>query len=498
MISRTSGSTRSSPLNHAQAATRTGSLFLFPAAWCTLCVALPYLFTDFKVVSFWTLPSILQYAVVVYAGTHLALLLQAGRPRWFDSMFWAFSYIWLGIAGYAQLSAGANPYHLHFAFESYETAAIITLVGMLCYDIGRMWGNRRNWGGRRHTARVVNPNRTILLALATLIVIPLVINTLGGWGALFITRSQRVSDLASSGFLAPGAQASGASLLTIMYCLPLVSLLGLIRVLQQDRERARQIFFVVLTVVISILTIIVSNPISNPRYWSGTVLLGILFSLRWSSGLRGYRVVLTTALAALLVVFPYADYFRNAFRPTSLQAMSELLVNKGDYDASVQMVAAVDFVNGTGGTHGGQILGVLGFFVPRSLWPGKPGATGTLLAQYSGFNQTNVSSPLWIEAFVDGGYLALVGAFLVLGFVASWAQSRLRVEGEAGATWSLLLLPLLAAYSIIVLRGSLLSSIGGLVVLVVLTWFITRRLPVSESPEIDLRPPHSSIRDASL
>lgn len=483
------GAAHPSSHEHVDATPSRSGFLLLLAAWCTLCIALPYAFTDFKAIAFWSLPSILQYAIVAYSGTHLALLLHSGRPRWFDSMFWAFSYIWIGIAGYAQLAAGENPYNLHFALRSYETASLITLVGMLCYDVGRMWGNRRAWGARRRSARVVDRRRTVLLAVATLIITPIVVNILGGWSALFITRSQRVSGLASSGFLAPGAQASGASLLTIMYCLPLVSLLGLIRILQQDRERRRQAPLVVLTLLLGILTILVANPISNPRYWSGTVFLGILFSLRWSSTRTGYRVVLISALSALLVVFPYADYFRYALRPTSLQPMSELLVNKGDYDASVQMVAAVDFVNGTGGTHGRQILGVLGFFVPRSMWPEKPGATGTLLAQYTGSNQTNVSSPLWIEAFVDGGYLALIVAFIVLGLTASWAQSRVRVEGTNGATWSLLLLPLVAAYSIIILRGSLLSSIGGLVVLVGLTWFITKPRASSVPPIIPLAVP---------
>lgn len=473
---------------YADAAPSRGGFLIFSVAWCILCVALPYAFTDFKAIVFWSLPSLLQYAIVTYSGTHLALLLHSGRPRWFDSMFWAFSYIWLGIAGYAQLAAGDNPYNLHFTLQSYETASLITLVGMFCYDIGRMLGNRRAWGARRHSARVVDRRRTELLAVAALIITPIVVNTLGGWSALFTTRSQRVSDLASSGFLAPGDQASGASLLTIMYCLPLVSLLGLIRTLQQDRERRRQAPLVVLTFLLGILTILVANPISNPRYWSGTVLLGILFSLHWSSSRIGYRVVLVSALSALLIIFPYADYFRYALHPTSLEPMSELLVSKGDYDASVQMVAAVDFVNGTGGTHGRQILGVFGFFVPRSMWPEKPGATGTLLAQYTGSNQVNVSSPLWIEAFVDGGYLALIVAFSILGIIASWAQSRVRVAGTNGATWSLLLLPLLAAYSIIILRGSLLSSIGGLVVLVFLTWFITKPQTSSGRPVLPSSP----------
>lgn len=474
MTGQTRATPHPSPLRHADATSSRSSFLLFSAAWCTLCIALPYAFTDFQAVTFWSLPSILQYTIVAYSGTHLAFLLHSGRPRWFDSMFWAFSYIWLGIAGYAQLAAGENPYNLHFTLRSYESASLITLVGMFCYDIGRLWGNHRVWGARKRFVRVVDRRRTVLLAVATLIITPIVVNTLGGWGALFTTRSQRVSGLAASGFLAPGAQASGASLLTIMYCLPLVSLLGLIRLLQQDRKCRRQPFLLALSGILGILTILVANPISNPRYWSGTVLLGILFSLRWSSTRTGYRVVLISALGALLVVFPYADYFRYVLRPTSLQPISELLVSKGDYDASVQMVAAVDFVSGTGGTHGRQILGVLGFFVPRSVWPEKPGATGTLLAQYSGYNQTNVSSPLWIEAFVDGGYLALIVAFIVLGLIAGWAQSRVRVEGTNGATWSLLLLPLLAAYSIIILRGSLLSSIGGLVALIGLTWFITK------------------------
>ncbi len=451
-----------------------------------------------------TLVLVLVWLTIVYSGTRLALLLRNGKPLWFDTMFWAFSYIWIALAGFAQMTAGQNPYRLALDTDSYLRAALLTLFGFLCFDLGKRLVRGRISEAVKLGRRRVDPKRVGLLAVLTVMAMPFLVNLLGGPRTLLVSRSERTASLAASGLLTESSKATGGLLLATTNSLALVSLLGLIALVQAKPELRRRLAWIFAIVILGSISLFVGNPISNPRFWSGTILLSILFSLRWANTRQGFRTIVVAVLGALLVVFPYADIFRYKNGSVQRRSLSNLLVNKLDYDASVQMVNAIDFRAATGGTHGHQILGVLGFFIPRSVWPGKPGATGSLLTEFVGFPQSNVSSPLWVEAYVDGGVVAVFFAFLTLGALATWAQRNLGRDLGRPVDWQSLLMPILAAYSVIMLRGSLLSGVGALCVLTALTWLVTKRAPAGAAPptgtgtqgghRLDVRPGEQVVR----
>jgi len=448
-------------------------MVVFAGSWLALCAVIPVVAVEFSAVEPLAPASILQYLVLGYAGTRVSIAFATAEPTWFDSMFWIFSYIWIGLAGYAQLAAGQNPYRIALSTGSYLTAALVALLGMIAYDVGRWLSRRRRTRNRDDPHRVVDTRRTMAFAIATIGVMPFIIDALGGWESLFLTRYDRTSQLTSAGLLSTDSKALGTGLLVVSYCLPLVGLLAVIRVLQDHPGYRRRVLWIAMTVLLAVLLVVAGNPIANPRYWSGTILLGLLLTFRWPMTRFGCRVAMMVIVPALLVVFPYADYFRFSFTPSSpLQPINTLLVTKGDYDTAVQMVNVIDFVNATGGTHGNQVLGILGFFVPRAWWPDKPDATGSVLAEFVGFSQTNVSSPLWTEAYIDGGFIAVAVVFLAAGY---WfGRARLRPRGTGPTNWTSLMLPVFAGFTLILLRGSIMSSIGGLLILVGLSLIVTR------------------------
>lgn len=78
---------------------------------------------------------------------------------------------------------------------------------------------------------------------------------------------------------------------------------------------------------------------------------------------------------------------------------------------------------------GRQALGALLFFVPRSIWPGKPIGSGATTAIEANYALTNVSMNILGEGYINFG---IVGVFLVValfGFVcgkierAYWRQT---------------------------------------------------------------------------
>ena len=117
--------------------------------------------------------------------------------------------------------------------------------------------------------------------------------------------------------------------------------------------------------------------------------------------------------------------FRNYLSYESIKnAMNEGFFESytdGNYDAWRMLVAAVRHNFEYGSVLGRQLLGVILFFVPSSLWHSKPIGSGAMLIQ-SEFGSdifSNVSCPLVAEGYVNFGFFGVVIFGLILGlFVA--------------------------------------------------------------------------------
>lgn len=449
------------------------SYAVLPLLWVLLCIIIPAWVTPEKIRDLNWLLAALTFSIILYSGTRISLIISAGIPAWLPFMFWSFTYIWIGLSMYAQDLSGRNPYNVTLGVDSQWRACVVVLVGLVCFDLGAKWPNRRRIGSYR-SPRVLSRQRTVALVVATLIVVPFLIETSGGWALLFASRSERVLQQSNTTLAVYDITWS----LTAM--MPLVASASILSLLRSHRELRRRPAWIIAGALCVILALSVTNPIGNARFISGTVILGLLFSIGLSQRGRIFRLTACFVFLALLLVFPFADLFRyNTQSTLTLQPLSSLITSKGDYDTGVQMVASIDFRQASGGTGGRQILGALGFFVPRSYWPDKPGATGTLISNYLNYPNANVSSPLWVEAYVDGGDIAVIIVFATLGFGMRRASDvYLRDQDTTSAVR--LTVPLVAAYSLIVFRGSLLSVAGPLVVMLALGWLVTYR-PVCRS-----------------
>jgi len=69
----------------------------------------------------------------------------------------------------------------------------------------------------------------------------------------------------------------------------------------------------------------------------------------------------------------------------------------------------------------------------------------------------------------------VVLVFSSLSMAATWAQRLRGRQIGRPVSWATFLTPVVAAYSVVLLRGSLLSGIGALCVLVLLTLLATER-----------------------
>jgi hypothetical protein len=210
----------------------------------------------------------------------------------------------------------------------------------------------------------------------------------------------------------------------------------------------------------------------------GTVALSLAAAAGAYATPGRFRVVAIAAVVGMLVVFPVLDSFRVSTGQGVKQVDVVASLSTGDFDAFGQLMNTLDYVAAHGVTWGSQMLGVVTFWVPRSLWPSKPVDTGILLAEHKGYSFSNLSASMWTELFINGGWLLLVMGMFAIGYAARVADRRVELSLRVGHMPAPLP-AILAFYVLIVLRGSLLQAVaaGTIVTLCALACYRRRSRP---------------------
>jgi hypothetical protein len=424
-----------------------------------------------------TVALVLQAVIVVHTGGALAWCLSGTSVRIMSFGFWLFGYIWLGLAPLAMLSTDRYPLGFRVSDGVAATACAIVETGMLAYSAGALLAGRRH--ERRSPvlqsllARRISGGRMLLLCGLALLLAVVLVPGQGGVSTFFLSR-QAANESASSTFGSDTAVRAMAA-----WCLSVPAFWALLALLHVPRRRAgdrllRGLRWVLLPVLLA-LNVVVNNPISQPRFWAGTVLLTLLFAAPALRRARGFRIGAAGFLVVLLVVFPYSDYFRTTEpAPVEVVPPAEQFTTNGDYDAYQQIQTGVSLARQEGFSPAAA-LGPPLFFVPRAVWDAKPEDTGIRLAQHAGYRFDNLSAPLWIECYLWFGYPAVILVFALYGAACRRVDDvRDRLRDRRG-TLSALLVPALAFYQLIFLRGSMMASMGPLVLLVLVPLCVSGR-----------------------
>lgn len=426
----------------------------------------------------------LQLALTVYAGGRLCAMVLSRRRRLVQGAFWLFCYVAMGVAPLAQEVIGQVPTPV--VGERSDTAAAITLVlvGCVVFDVGALAARYQppDGGGRPRPQAQVARRRLWLLIVLAYAGSALCILKLGG-PAVFFTSRQDISESVQASGLTGSAGDShvGSAFVRGFGTVPaLLAMLILIRWMTTSRTARRNLPAIVALSGLVVINVIVNNPVSNPRYWFLTVVFSILFTAFPRSPVV-YRAALVTGVVAALVLFPFLDRFRydsSGYHPVQSTSVLDPLTLK-DYDQIGMFANTLTYVDsGVGHAHGRQLASDVFFFVPRSVWHGKSLDSGVLVGRWMGMTNTNLSSPLWAELWLDFGPLGMVGGFLLLGWACARTDIRYVRRTAAGSrpgTVAAVVVPLVSGYSFILLRGPLLQAAGrigiGLVCLALVTTF---------------------------
>jgi oligosaccharide repeat unit polymerase len=401
--------------------------------------------------------------ITVWAGLRLAKLWARGEPRPVAIVFWLYVYVWLGLAGLLQLIHQTAPWPIIISSAATWRGQIIIAVGLTFIEVGHLFPSRRTT--QIDNGRQIIGWRVTVLVVLVLLAAPIWYHFLGGFHALFSSREELSTSIFGKG--AHTSLASGgikSTLATVPTFLALYAAL----ITQRYRLWPRLVMGLLIFVVV-----ILNSPISMPRFWTGTILVALIFSVPVvQHRAAAMRIVIAGMIFTCIVLFPYAAYFRYSSGFIQPPGVVQTLTTKGDYDSFEMVTTGVQYASEDGFRYGRQALGDLLFFVPRSVWPSKAQDTGEFLAEHYRLTTTNLSAPLWIESYIDFGYFGVIVLFFLYGLLMRRADDRF-VKGNS--PFMRFVIPLLAGYSCILLRGSLLQAMARLAIMLIILWLISSR-----------------------
>lgn len=478
--------------SHAQCYKHTDSVKMtFVIHWFLLCVVIPILAIAGNTTTHLDVVLLFPAAVIIYCGSRLAGIAAKGVDRIVEMTFWLYAYIFMGICAFLQIEAGRFPWPGHYSDSLIIISELIMLASFAAFDFGRQRRIKSNHDAPWVPSRwlEVSRNRLYLVSFFGMAIAAYATLKLGAFSTLFLNRTENFAIISSEYNIAQLSIYTSLAK-TIVYVLLVTALAYRIKVKNRPA-------IILLIIALLIFTAIENNPISTPRFQVGTILISIFFIFPWRKYKASFAIY--GLVLGMIVIFPYASLYRNSNNPSLVARIEQFrsanpLVTSGDYDSFQQVMNGVRMVHDDGVTYGHQIFSALLFWVPRKLWPGKAQPTGVLIAERSGYGFTNLSAPLWIEFYVDGGWLlVLLGFFFYGRFVRTLDLARRNGDDRLRPMY--LLATIYAGYQIFLLRGSLMPAIAYLspVLPVILACSKFRKESIRENSEGPPRSNHSII-----
>lgn len=419
----------------------------------------------------------LAMVIMAIVGIRLAYIVGSGARNLVETTVWIFTYVFLGAAPLVQLRSGVFPNTTPgLAATLFRSGLVVVILGAVAFASGYYVSKIRPAETKPPSVSDVHQGRTLLLALGALLA-GLYLIAKVGTGTLFASRSGLDFKLLTTW---PNPLVS-----VMVRAFVSMTLLVAFVAITKARDASVGKGFALLRWAVLAALLIVVNPISSPRYVFGTVALGILTVLGAYATRGRARATGVSVMSALVLLFPLADAFRYGSTAQFKSDSPVSALTTGDFDAFGQLTNTLLYLQTRGATDGQQFLGVVLFWVPRSIWPTKPVDTGILLANSRNYSFTNLSAPLQAELMINGSWMALIVGMFALGWFARRAdvkiQNALAVSRSPGVLGCIL-----PGYMFLILRGSLLQAMAYFTVILVAGWFVQtrqRQTPVEVSQD---------------
>lgn len=224
--------------------------------------------------------------------------------------------------------------------------------------------------------------------------------------------------------------------------------------------------------IILITIVLLSNaPTGMPRFQAAALYIPLLLLyVKPVAKNINFSLVLS---GALLVIFPLLDIFRNFTYYSTNTNIYEKIFLSPDFDSYQNLLLVVkhELI-----TYGEQLLGVLLFFIPRSLWESKPVGSGWYMSEELGLSFHNISMNYFGEGYINFGFIGVFLFAVCLAYLNNIIDKKYW-HGKKYLFINSIYLFLLGM-EFFILRGDLLSSFAytvGLITAIYLVFKLTTK-----------------------
>ncbi|MCD2138787.1 O-antigen polysaccharide polymerase Wzy [Salinicoccus halitifaciens] len=408
----------------------------------------------------------LPYLVAVYSIFRLSVIMYNEKFRLIEISFFVFIYVFLGLSPIAQIQLGHFPYSGVYGETDILHAFIIIYIGIIGYEIGlaiHKYRRPKNKIKSETQAKYFNLKSLMMLILVSIVLF--VFSSLFlGVNNLFLPRNiaAETEDISSSIGQLLGKLQQVPIYISLLFALVLWKYKS-----PKGIKTYRDLLLLLSIITLLIFNLIINNPISSPRYWFGAVYLSIIIVfMKW--GRLSQTKIIFLFIFIFIVLFPYADLFRNSLEANIEIREIILVLASGDFDAFQQVMNSKVYTDIYGYSFGYQLIGVLLFWVPRSIWTDKPVGTGYTIGEGLGYEFLNISASLWVEFFVNFSFIGVILLFALYGYLTSYIQKKyIESERKKEMNFITIFTPFFAAYQFFLLRGDLLSSFAYLAPIII-------------------------------
>lgn len=382
-------------------------------------------------------------SVLFYCG--VAIRTDVGAISLLVSLFFLF---FVAIPAALQIDAGQYPFGGSYDSSQLISAYTVLSLGQLSVMLGMEIGRRKKRppdGNSAFDAGRLARCGYILATISAAIIAYI--------GVSYAVRS-RVA--ASSD---PNSEGLRMQVLLTGRSLSLVAALILVLVLLAEPSKRRRPSFLLALIFTAVVYAILNFPSSLPRFQllGGVLAFGCILTptfkalpkIIYSVAAPGFLFFLFPAIKTLGSGdgIDFGDGFARNVHAYILGV---------DFDSFKQTMDTIIYVHLYGGRAGENLIGAALFWVPRTVWHGKPTQSGAIVSSALGYSYTNVSSPLPAEGLIAFGIIGTSLLCLFAGLLAGRVEAMARASfSSTGANPWILAYALATGFTVILLRGAL-------------------------------------------
>ena len=165
-----------------------------------------------------------------------------------------------------------------------------------------------------------------------------------------------------------------------------------------------------------IISLITNFPLALPRFYVAALYLPLIFS--FLKKLIFHHILIKNCfILGILYIFPFLNQGRTVEQIEDISFSTSInyeMFLEGHFDTFQNFTRVI--INNTV-TWGEQMLGVILFWVPRTIFPNKPIGSGGYIAHLYGLNFDHISLNYWGEGWINFGLIGVLIFSIILAFV---------------------------------------------------------------------------------